>query len=363
MYGVMLFKERNILKDIGAMNRELANGYPRVSHVLFLVEAYSPEYYYFEVLECFRRLILAAAIGMLPEGSAASAVLGVLVGLGFMHVFTAWKPYKTDSDNSLGVVLAQSLVLLFFAALLVKVDLASEDHQFQKLFGGFMVAILLSGPIGIVYELSGGYIHNCCMALASSIMFKTGVLKKQTRKSAAAVELAFVRSQSVNPDNMALECQCGNRLKGDSIFCRICGTKRPSLEEALAAKDDRLVAESLLAQHWETMQSMEEELPSVDEEADFVQAGTSVQREETVPCNGEEHANLLNALLDAVRDDAAEADEVEVRWSDGGDSEARQTSLEFNFIQALVHAAAEEDNRGKVTVHEEQRPRRNLQSV
>jgi len=50
---------------------------------------------------------------------------------------------------------------------------------------------------------------------------------------------------------LSLECTCGNRFKGDSVFCRICGTRRPtgtcSLEEALAAKDDHPAAESPLA--------------------------------------------------------------------------------------------------------------------
>ena len=39
-YGALLFKSRETLRDSGAMGRELANGFPTVGHLMFLVEAY-----------------------------------------------------------------------------------------------------------------------------------------------------------------------------------------------------------------------------------------------------------------------------------------------------------------------------------
>lgn len=41
-----------VLTDGCEMAREEACDFPTVGHLLFLVEAYKPEYYYFEVVEC-----------------------------------------------------------------------------------------------------------------------------------------------------------------------------------------------------------------------------------------------------------------------------------------------------------------------
>ena len=42
-------KHRETLGDNEAMDREIANGYPTVGHLLFLVDAYKPSYFMFEV--------------------------------------------------------------------------------------------------------------------------------------------------------------------------------------------------------------------------------------------------------------------------------------------------------------------------
>jgi hypothetical protein len=50
LYAVVLRKHRETLVDPVAMAREAANGYPVTGSILFLVECYKPEYYYFEVI-------------------------------------------------------------------------------------------------------------------------------------------------------------------------------------------------------------------------------------------------------------------------------------------------------------------------
>ena len=48
-YFVLLFMRRETLRDNAAMDRELTNDFPTVGHLVFLFEAYKPEYYFFEV--------------------------------------------------------------------------------------------------------------------------------------------------------------------------------------------------------------------------------------------------------------------------------------------------------------------------
>ena len=49
-WSVMLYRKRHTLKDANAMKREAMFGEPKTGHLAFLVESYTPNYYYFEVL-------------------------------------------------------------------------------------------------------------------------------------------------------------------------------------------------------------------------------------------------------------------------------------------------------------------------
>ena len=61
------------------MDKENDAGFPHVGHIKFLFESYSPEAYFFEVIECGRRLSLASIIGIVSGDSAAAPVIGLLI--------------------------------------------------------------------------------------------------------------------------------------------------------------------------------------------------------------------------------------------------------------------------------------------
>ena len=67
------------------------------------------------MIECGRRLLLAAVIGIVAADSAASPVIGLCISLLFIHVFSAYQPYRNSSTNFMGVVLAYSLSFFFLA--------------------------------------------------------------------------------------------------------------------------------------------------------------------------------------------------------------------------------------------------------
>ena len=80
MYYVLLTGSKAILSDPKEMAREAANEkvpFPRVGHLTFLTDSYKPEYYYFESLECVRKLLLASVVGIMPEVFAP--VIGLIL--------------------------------------------------------------------------------------------------------------------------------------------------------------------------------------------------------------------------------------------------------------------------------------------
>jgi hypothetical protein len=78
LYGCLLWKHRHELSDDATMERERKRGWPKLGHLKFLVAAYAPKMYLFEVFECIRRLLLGSIVGLVSPNSAASAVFGSL---------------------------------------------------------------------------------------------------------------------------------------------------------------------------------------------------------------------------------------------------------------------------------------------
>jgi len=143
-YASVLYVNRAALSDAKFMENEEANGFPTLGHLQFLVSSYRPAYYWYEVLECVRRILLGSAIGLVAVDSAASAVLGCLLAVIFCFAITDSQPFKQQSDSDLGVVLSHSLILLYLAAIIVKVNISS---QFEATFGIVLCVINFSGPL------------------------------------------------------------------------------------------------------------------------------------------------------------------------------------------------------------------------
>ena len=105
-----------------------------------------------EVIECLRRLLLACVIGIASPDSAVSPVFGLLLCMGFSHIFEQ-RPFKDADDSTLAIVLTYSLMLFFLAALMIKSDVSSDATDDQVLFGVFLVVVLSGGPISIFVQV------------------------------------------------------------------------------------------------------------------------------------------------------------------------------------------------------------------
>ena len=145
LYAILLFRERHLLSNAAEMKKEEENGFPNVGYVKFLITPYANAAFFFEVIECVRRLSLAAVIGVVSSSSGAAPVMGLLITLVFSIVFAYTQPLQKE-DTILGIVLSYSLVLLFLAALMAKTDTSEESQEDQETFGTLMIVILFSGP-------------------------------------------------------------------------------------------------------------------------------------------------------------------------------------------------------------------------
>lgn len=155
LYPVLLYRERERLSDPVKMAKEEARGFPNVGHVKFLISAYEPAAYFFEVIECGRRLLLASMIGIVSESAGAAPVIGLLITIAFSLVFAYIQPLKKE-DTILGIVLSYSLMLLFVAAMMAMMNTSEDSDNDQEVFGGLMIMVLFAGPATPFVEATAG---------------------------------------------------------------------------------------------------------------------------------------------------------------------------------------------------------------
>jgi len=153
MYAVLLWQNREVLRDPEARENEAENDYPTIGHLVFLIESYKPEMYFMEVFECAWRLMLASVIGAVAVDSAAAPTIGLLVCLAMNLAFGRLEPYVDAANNLLGLTLSYSLSLEFLVALLLRVDTTTDDPGDEQAFAAFLILIFLSGPLLVVYQM------------------------------------------------------------------------------------------------------------------------------------------------------------------------------------------------------------------
>jgi len=152
-WAAMLYVKQDILVDEKAMNREAMFGNPKTGHLSFLVESYKPKYYYFEVVECFRRILLTSAIGLADADTANAPIAGVIISLIFIFIFSEAKPFKQKENSALGILLMYTLTLIFLAALVSKVGAVGNNDD---AFGAVLITILVGSLLlGLFISIVG----------------------------------------------------------------------------------------------------------------------------------------------------------------------------------------------------------------
>eukprot|EP00519_Triparma_laevis_P016028 CAMPEP_0182496482 /NCGR_PEP_ID=MMETSP1321-20130603/5116_1 /TAXON_ID=91990 /ORGANISM="Bolidomonas sp., Strain RCC1657" /LENGTH=509 /DNA_ID=CAMNT_0024700111 /DNA_START=391 /DNA_END=1920 /DNA_ORIENTATION=+ len=120
LYAYQLFKHREAIKDY--KNRKTNN---EIKHIAFLWRDYRPQYWWFEIYECFRRLSLTGMLVFFDTGSVLQLCFSIILGILSLQVYTECKPFEEPSENDLVRVSSLSIIFTLIAAIMFK--LRSED--------------------------------------------------------------------------------------------------------------------------------------------------------------------------------------------------------------------------------------------
>ena len=134
-YAVVLYTSRAALKD--AVAREVPTIDVAVLRELW--GAYRPDVYYYEVVECVRRVTLSGIIVFILPNTAGQVATAFLLSLFFAALFMALDPYSSWFDTSVARTGHMVVLISMFVALLQKVDMGDDDDLSQNVFAIVLV--------------------------------------------------------------------------------------------------------------------------------------------------------------------------------------------------------------------------------
>ncbi|CAN0014564.1 unnamed protein product [Scytosiphon promiscuus] len=148
VYSWWLLSNRHDLVKVGAPG-SFSRGGPSLNHLQpmrDLWSSYKPRRYYFEVLECGRRIALTGLAAFLLPDSAAQVAIEVVLAAIFMAVSDVLSPFADPFDGWLYRTGAWIVFFSMYLALLLKVDASDEDSQSQAAFA----KVLIAAHVGMV---------------------------------------------------------------------------------------------------------------------------------------------------------------------------------------------------------------------
>ncbi|CAM9909015.1 unnamed protein product [Ectocarpus sp. 4 AP-2014] len=117
---------------------------------MFLWKDFGPDMYYYEVIECGRRILLTGALIFIAPHTAAQAAIACMFAFASLLGFELLRPHLDPADSWLYRLGCVIIFLSNFLALLIKADTAGEGNH--SVLGGIMVAINIFLILAVLFS-------------------------------------------------------------------------------------------------------------------------------------------------------------------------------------------------------------------
>ena len=245
LYFMLTFSKRHIL--LKPTTERTDEEQAAVAHIGFLVANYKPDFWFFEVIECVRKLLLTSALIFISPGSATQGVFGLLMSMASQRLYIGCKQFPDPSDNRLGELAQWQLVFTFLAALMIKVDVTSNISSYDKIiFEYLLLAILFFAPTINFFDPVMKYICGKKVQLAEVNMGTFGVeapsvpVPKDLKKAIKVAKQAKAASKKANKkaDEKAPQPGDGTWLTAHEVVAEPIEVQGgPPAEEAVATTE------------------------------------------------------------------------------------------------------------------------------
>lgn len=151
-YALILYRHRGTLKSVE--RREAAGG---IAVFRDLWKPYKPDMFWYEVLECVRRIVLSGIVVFIFPNTAGQVATTFLFAFAFFVVMLVFNPYMNKWDTWLARLGHAIVNMSMFMALLQKVDISEDERFSQDVFAGILVTANCVMILTVVAEACGLY--------------------------------------------------------------------------------------------------------------------------------------------------------------------------------------------------------------
>ncbi|CAN0366270.1 unnamed protein product [Ascophyllum nodosum] len=127
LYAFLLFSNRHILRDKQSRKESSA-----VRSTLDLWKPYKPQRFYYEVIECGRRVMLTGVIVFIYPNTAAQIAVTLAISVVFIIISEVLAPHESHWDAW--------ITRMGHIVILLKVDVSGENTTSQKTFENVLIA-------------------------------------------------------------------------------------------------------------------------------------------------------------------------------------------------------------------------------
>ena len=137
LYGGLLFRDRSFI-DKDEAGREHA---ARVTPTSDLWRPYKPSAFYYEVVECARRILLAGVVVFIYPNTSAQIAVTLLMAFVFAMLAEGLAPYVSIWDTWISRMGHVVVFVSMYVALLLKVDVSDERADSQRVFEVVLISV------------------------------------------------------------------------------------------------------------------------------------------------------------------------------------------------------------------------------
>jgi len=113
---------------------------------------YKPEFWYFEVIECIRRILLSAGLVFITPGSPTQGIFATIIAYLSTLLYLGCQQFPDPSVNRLGVMAQVQLFFTFLSALMVKMDISTMSNYDAAIFDNMLIALLFICPAMLLLD-------------------------------------------------------------------------------------------------------------------------------------------------------------------------------------------------------------------
>ena len=148
LYAILLLGDRNVLRE----DKEGREEPPRVKSTSDLWKPYKPTAFYYEVIECGRRVLLAGVVVFIYPNTASQIAVTLMIAFAFIIISEVLSPYSSPRDTWISRMGHVVVFASMFVALLLKVDVSDERASSQRVFEAVLVAAHACMVVAVVAE-------------------------------------------------------------------------------------------------------------------------------------------------------------------------------------------------------------------